>query len=70
MEAKYSSECPGMLWVKDDLTRSQFSDGAFSCVLDKGTLDAIFTDDSQDVTDKVNDYLKVTVLTVIPYSAD
>ena len=31
----------------------EFSDGSFSCVLDKGTLDAMMTDSSDDVVARV-----------------
>ena len=59
MSVKYAADCPAMTWVKDDLTESQFSTAAFSCVLDKGTLDAIFTDGSRPVVDRVELYLGV-----------
>ena len=31
----------------------EFSDGSFSCVLDKGTLDAMMTDSSDEVVARV-----------------
>ena len=31
----------------------EFSDGSFSCVLDKGTLDAMMTDSSEEVVGRV-----------------
>ena len=36
-----------------DATAMEFSDGSFSCVLDKGTLDAMMTDSSDDVVARV-----------------
>ncbi|KAF2363342.1 S-adenosyl-L-methionine-dependent methyltransferase [Trinorchestia longiramus] len=62
MRARYQDSCPDMVWCHDDLTASSFCSDAFTCVLDKGTLDAIFTDDSQDVVETVNKYLSVRLL--------
>ena len=36
-----------------DATAMEFSDGSFSCVLDKGTLDAMMTDSSDEVVARV-----------------
>ncbi|CAL4094377.1 unnamed protein product, partial [Meganyctiphanes norvegica] len=56
MEEKYRDSCPDMKWLKMDLTASSFEDGEFSCVLDKGTLDALMTDDSQQVVELIDKY--------------
>lgn len=57
MEEKYRESCPDMKWLKMDLTASSFEDGHFSCVLDKGTLDALMTDDSPQVVELIDKYL-------------
>merc|ERR1719376_865920 len=46
MQAKYGTAHPSMQWRCEDLTASSLQDASFSVVLDKGTLDALFTDDS------------------------
>ncbi|XP_047469133.1 eEF1A lysine and N-terminal methyltransferase-like [Penaeus chinensis] len=56
MQEKYNLRCPEMKWVQMDLTASSFEDGEFSCVLDKGTLDALMTDSSPEVVEMINKY--------------
>lgn len=58
MQKKYSSEYPDMKWLQMDLTASTFQDGQFSCVLDKGTLDALMTDSSPEVVSTIDKYFK------------
>ncbi|XP_068207837.1 eEF1A lysine and N-terminal methyltransferase isoform X1 [Palaemon carinicauda] len=55
MQAKYS-EFPDMQWLQMDITASTFEDEQFSCVFDKGTLDALMTDSSQEVISTINKY--------------
>ena len=42
-----------LVFEKMDATAMEFSDGSFSCVLDKGTLDAMMTDSSDEVVARV-----------------
>ena len=44
---------PELKFLKMDATAMEFSDGSFSCVLDKGTLDAMMTDSSEEVVGRV-----------------
>ena len=44
---------PELKFLKMDATAMEFSDGSFSCVLDKGTLDAMMTDSSDEVVARV-----------------
>ena len=59
MKKKYEIECPDMEWIQADLTTLQYPSENFSCVLDKGTLDALMTDDSQEVIQIVEKYFQV-----------
>ena len=44
---------PDLKFIKMDATKMNYDDNGFSVVLDKGTLDALFTDDSPDVVLKI-----------------
>lgn len=44
---------PDLVFEKMDALNMSYSDAAFGVVLDKGTLDALFTDDSPDVVEKI-----------------
>ncbi|ETN61319.1 CGI-01 protein [Anopheles darlingi] len=47
---------PEMTWCQMDATAMTFPDETFSVVLDKGTLDALFTDDSETVLTTIRKY--------------
>ncbi|XP_055540802.1 eEF1A lysine and N-terminal methyltransferase homolog [Wyeomyia smithii] len=47
---------PEMLWYHMDATAMNFSDSKYSVVLDKGTLDALFTDESDATVTTVRKY--------------
>lgn len=52
---------PDMEYLHMDATNMSFKNEKFSVVLDKGTLDALMTDDSMEVTEIVNKYfLEIT----------
>ncbi|CAL4069158.1 unnamed protein product, partial [Meganyctiphanes norvegica] len=57
MKEKNRDSCPDMKWLKMDLASFSFKDEEFSCVLDKGTLDTLMTDDSLVVFELINKYL-------------
>ncbi|XP_064615984.1 LOW QUALITY PROTEIN: eEF1A lysine and N-terminal methyltransferase-like [Liolophura sinensis] len=58
MTDKNREKRPDMKWVKMDMSQMSFADGQFSAVLDKGTLDAVMTDDSEEVSSKVDQMFK------------
>jgi SAM-dependent methyltransferase len=47
---------PEMKWLQMDATAMTFADESFSVVLDKGTLDALLTDNSASVANTVEKY--------------
>lgn len=50
---------PGMEFIQmDALSMSAFSDGKFSVVLDKGTLDALMSDNTEETLDRASRYFK------------
>lgn len=53
MMDRNKSKRPTMQFVQMDLLKMSFADNTFDCVIDKGTLDAIMTDDSADTIKKV-----------------
>ena len=58
MQQKHAAA--GMTFKKMDLMELEFPDKEFTCVLDKGTLDAIYTHDDQETAQKVETMLKVS----------
>lgn len=48
---------PEMAYIQMDATSMSFESSNFSVVLDKGTLDALMTDDSEDVSEIAQKYL-------------
>ena len=44
---------PDLVFEKMDALNMSYSDAAYGVVLDKGTLDALFTEDSPDVVEKI-----------------
>ncbi|XP_076359527.1 eEF1A lysine and N-terminal methyltransferase isoform X1 [Tachypleus tridentatus] len=53
MIEKYSRRRPGMKYQKMDMLEMAFKDGEFTVVLDKGTLDALMTDASEETVQKI-----------------
>lgn len=47
---------PGMTYLQMDATQMTFEDDHFSVALDKGTLDALFVDDTPEVQATVERY--------------
>ncbi|XP_055638617.1 eEF1A lysine and N-terminal methyltransferase homolog isoform X2 [Toxorhynchites rutilus septentrionalis] len=56
MQEANKLERPEMLWYHMDATAMKFSDEKYSVVLDKGTLDALFSDDSEATVSTVRQY--------------
>lgn len=54
MKAKYQKDRPSMSFEKMDLLEMSFDGEDFTVVLDKGTLDAIMVDSSDETDEKVN----------------
>ena len=48
-----NKERPGLVFEKMDATAMCYPENTFKVVLDKGTLDALFTDDSPEVASKI-----------------
>lgn len=48
-----------MVYQQMDALNMTFGDGQFSVVLDKGTLDALMPDDSEDVRRKIDKFFNV-----------
>ncbi|XP_058453861.1 eEF1A lysine and N-terminal methyltransferase homolog [Malaya genurostris] len=61
MQEANKIERPDMLWYHMDATAMKFSEEKYSVVLDKGTLDALFTDESNSTVDTVRRYLSEIV---------
>ena len=51
---------PELVFEKMDLMNLTYQDAAYSVVLDKGTLDALMTDDSQEVVAKIDTMFSVS----------
>ena len=48
MNKLYSETHPDMKFIAMDLLKLEFSSGSFSCFLDKGTLDALMSENSDE----------------------
>lgn len=57
MQQKHGSK--GMTFSRGDLLNLEYSDGEFSCVLDKGTLDALYTHDDVETGKMVDTMFQV-----------
>lgn len=55
MKQQHERPRPGLEFKEMDVTKMDFENDKFSCVLDKGTLDAMFTNDSEDVKKKIDE---------------
>ena len=53
MTDRNKSKRPTMHFLQMDLLKMNFADNSFDCVIDKGTLDAIMTDDSTSTIEKI-----------------
>ena len=53
MTDRNKSKRPNMQFLQMDLLKMNFADNSFDCVIDKGTLDAIMTDDTANTIEKV-----------------
>lgn len=54
MTARNKDKRPGMNFSKMDVLKMTYDDSCYDCVLDKGTLDAMFTDSDHASTTKVD----------------
>lgn len=55
MRQQHERARPDLAFLEMDVTKMDFGADTFSCVIDKGTLDAMFTDASEEVTAKVDE---------------
>ena len=64
MRQQHERTRPQLKFLEMDVTdmKADFDGDSFSCVLDKGTLDAMFTDDTDEVKGKVNDMFGVRIV--------
>ena len=53
MSAKNRPKRPGMQFTKMDMLEMSYADEVFDCVIDKGTLDAIFSKGDEETVQKV-----------------
>ncbi|GAB6023407.1 hypothetical protein CHUAL_008195 [Chamberlinius hualienensis] len=58
MSKTYSKVAPKMKWLKMDATKMEFDNETFQVLLDKGTVDALMTDDSSEVIEIVDKMFK------------
>lgn len=61
MKEKYAEGYNEMKWIQGDLFHLQFESEFFSCILDKGTLDALMSENNENVLSKAKLYFQVSV---------
>ncbi|XP_077863809.1 eEF1A lysine and N-terminal methyltransferase-like [Saccoglossus kowalevskii] len=54
MKSRNAEKRPKMVYQNMDMLNMEYTDSEFNVVLDKGTLDALMTDDTPDVQEQVN----------------
>lgn len=59
MNQIHGQDRPGLTFVKMDVTDMTFEENRFSCVLDKGTLDAMMTNNDAEVQQTINKMFSV-----------
>lgn len=59
MQDAHGKDRPNMVYQQMDVLNMTFSDCQFSVVLDKGTLDALMPDDTEDVRRKTDKFFNV-----------
>lgn len=52
MKLKYTLNRPGLIYEYMDVTQTTYADQTFTCILDKGTLDSIFSDNNSISKDR------------------
>lgn len=60
MQQKYGRVRPGLNFLQMDALQTDFSSGSFSTIFDKGTLDALFPDDSEESKSRITRLLNVS----------
>lgn len=62
MNMQYAESRPGMMFLTMDLLKLTFESETFTCVLDKGTLDALMSDGSNESVERAENLFRVTYL--------
>ena len=64
MKQQHEKVRPELLFKEMDVTKMDFEEDRFSCVVDKGTLDAMFTNDTEEVKTKIDQMFTVCFLII------
>ena len=59
MKKQHAQIRPDLIFEKMDVTKMDYDNDSFNVVLDKGTLDAMMTDDSSDVKETIDKMFSV-----------
>jgi len=65
MNQLYSKTHPDMKFMTMDLLNLEFSPGSYSCFLDKGTLDALMSENSDESRKRAVTMFEVTLIYVL-----
>lgn len=65
MQQKYGRVRPGLNYLQMDALQTDFSAGSFSTIFDKGTLDALFPDDSEESKSRITRLLNVSFVHIV-----
>ena len=60
MKNQYAESHPDMTFEKMDLLNMSYSEGSFSCFLDKGTLDALMSGNDEESRERALKMFRVT----------
>lgn len=61
MQQKYGRNRPGLKYFQMDALQTDFQASSFSTIFDKGTLDALFTDDTNESKERIGRLFDVSI---------
>ena len=61
MQQKYGRNRPGLNYLQMDALQTDFQATSFSAIFDKGTLDALFTDDTDESKERIGRLFTVSI---------
>jgi len=62
MQQKYGRNRPGLDYLQMDALQTDFPATSFSTIFDKGTLDALFTDDTDESKERIGRLFNVRII--------
>ncbi len=68
MQQKYAKSRPGLIYLRMDALQTEFATASFTTIFDKGTLDALFPDNSDESKNRISRLFNVSIPTRSTYT--